>query len=402
MLVKERSFFDFQENKRILQQLLKIDAKGKLKTQSSFVSLDHHNITKILGTRDKTEKCINRFQNHNESLIPFAIKDNFCTPHLPTTCSSSLLPNYLPSFTSTVLSLLGRNSKYILIGKCCMDEFGCGSFGTNCESQIGNHWLGDEFCAGGSSNGCAYAVSQDAASFAICSDTGGSCRTPAALHNLIGYKPSFGLISRHGMIQMGNELDTVGIISKRISTIKEISNDANDPTLSTTMISKCLSNSEYRPSEFELLIPDFYELIQTKEDASMQTHLSHDVKYRIISGKLSSFKENKLGFSKRSEALRIAINDYFKRIFDNSSKFPIIVLPCIQQRKLLKRQVKDGKTIDNNVTKYDMFTILSNICNLPTLTVPIGEHGYPLQFIARPYTDYELINILIDISENYK
>lgn len=143
-----------------------------------------------------------------------AIKDNIVTTALPTSAASNILRGYVPSENSTVGRLLDE-AGVLVIGKTNMDEFGMGSHSLNSAFGPVTNGVGAQaVSAGGSSGGSGLAVAAGLCHFAIGTDTGGSVRLPAAYLNLIGFKPSYGMISRYGVIPYANSLDTVGLFAK--------------------------------------------------------------------------------------------------------------------------------------------------------------------------------------------
>ena len=147
--------------------------------------------------------------------IPIGVKDLFCTRNLRTTAGSKGLENYLPPYTATAVEKLEREGA-VVIGKCNNDEFGMGSTGEN--SYFGgskNPW-NEKHTAGGSSSGSASAVSAGLCPASLGTDTGGSVRLPAHYCSLLGFKPSYGRISRYGMIAYASSLDQAGIFTHTV------------------------------------------------------------------------------------------------------------------------------------------------------------------------------------------
>ncbi|EHY59241.1 Trimeric GatFAB AmidoTransferase(AdT) complex subunit [Exophiala dermatitidis] len=181
----------------------------------------------------------NALKSANEGYTA-AIKDNILTKQLPTTCASRALRGFCLPQNATLTKLL-ESAGMIVLGKTNMDEFGMGSHTIN--SAFGASSNGDPrrpgaLSVGGSSGGSALAVAQDLAHIAIGTDTGGSIRLPAAYMSLIGFKPSYGMISRFGVVPYANSLDTVGIIAKSAADIRLTFDilrrpDASDPTCLT-------------------------------------------------------------------------------------------------------------------------------------------------------------------------
>ena len=148
--------------------------------------------------------------------VPVAIKDNMCTKGVLTTCSSRILENFVPTFTAEAVINLGKAGAVIL-GKTNMDEFAMGS--TTETSHYGatkNPW-NTKHVPGGSSGGSAAAVAADECSFALGSDTGGSIRQPSSYCGVTGMKPTYGTVSRYGLIAYGSSLDQIGPIAKDVT-----------------------------------------------------------------------------------------------------------------------------------------------------------------------------------------
>lgn len=172
--------------------------------------------------------------------ITIGMKDNFCTSNIATTCASNMLKNFYPTYDATVYARL-REAGACLIGKCNLDEFAMGA-GTvdSIHGPTRNPWAYDNDkwrIAGGSSGGSAVAVASGSCVAAIGSDTGGSTRNPAALCGVVGLKPTYGLVSRYGLIPLVNSMDVPGILARTVEDATAVLNAVAGPDIfdSTTL-----------------------------------------------------------------------------------------------------------------------------------------------------------------------
>ena len=166
--------------------------------------------------------------------VPIAIKDNMCTEGVLTTCSSKILGNFIPQFSSEAVKRI-EEAGAVVIGKTNMDEFAMGSTTeTSAYGPTKNPW-NTEHVPGGSSGGSAAAVAANECFCALGSDTGGSIRQPASYCGVVGMKPTYGTVSRYGLIAYGSSLDQIGPLCKDVTdcaTIMEViaSHDKKDST----------------------------------------------------------------------------------------------------------------------------------------------------------------------------
>ncbi len=147
--------------------------------------------------------------------LPLGIKDLLCTTDFPTTCGSRMLENFIAPYEATVVEKL-RQAGAVILGKQAMDEFAMGSTSETCAFQTPeNPWKAGRIC-GGSSGGSAAAVAADECLASLGSDTGGSIRQPASLCGVVGLKPSYGRVSRYGLVAFASSLDQIGPFTKNV------------------------------------------------------------------------------------------------------------------------------------------------------------------------------------------
>lgn len=190
---------------------------------------DYNNFVTIL---DKLEYNPNK--NSLLNGIPYALKDNFSTKDILTTGSSNILKDYIPIYNSTVYQKL-IDAGCVLVGKTTLDELAMGGTGTTCHTGVVRNIWDKKRMVGGSSAGSANAVASGIVPFAIGSDTGDSVRKPASYVGIVGFKPTYGRISRYGLFAFASSLDHVGIFARNVKDVAIVTDvlkgkDTNDMT----------------------------------------------------------------------------------------------------------------------------------------------------------------------------
>ena len=194
--------------------------------------------------------------------IPIALKDNLCTRGVKTTCSSNILKEFVPPYDATVVARL-RQANAVFLGKTNMDEFAMGSSTENSAFQKTSNPWDISRIPGGSSGGSAAAVAASCAVAALGSDTGGSIRQPAALCGVVGLKPTYGRVSRYGLVAFASSLDQIGPLTQDVTDAALMMNvigghDDMDATAATRPLPDFTQNLREGISGIRLGIPKEY------------------------------------------------------------------------------------------------------------------------------------------------
>ena len=226
--LSEREISAPELTKRFFKKIENID-----KEINAFISTDLQN---AFADAKSAQLLIDNAKGSILTGIPMAVKDNMCTDGIKTTCASHMLESFAPPYTSTAVSNLKQEGA-VLLGKLNLDEFAMGSSTENSYiKKTKNPWDLDRV-PGGSSGGSAAAVASGQVVFALGSDTGGSIRQPAAFCGVVGLKPTYGTVSRYGLVAFASSLDQIGPITKTVEDSAIVLNaiSGKDPMDSTSV-----------------------------------------------------------------------------------------------------------------------------------------------------------------------
>ena len=400
---------------------------------------------------------------NENSFIPIAIKDCFHMKGKITTSGSKMLKNLKSPFDATVVKRL-ENKECISVGKTSLDEFAMGSSGKSCAYGLTKSpWRnlkGEEMSPGGSSSGSAAAVALGCALGALGTDTAGSVRQPSAWCGLVGLKPTYGVLSRYGMIELASSLDCPGIMTKTVEDNEYLFNkvigaDPNEynscdyiPQKSTKKIGffkhkkahkeilekidecKELFESlgyELIPVDIELIeytLPVYYLICSSEASSNLsrfngllygdkdvkfedpfleaRTKLFGDeVKRRIVAGNYSMYFGNKEDYYKKGrQILQIIYKDLSKIL----KTVDAILMPTVGGPGMTVEESLDPDPV--KMYLCDLYTSLANLLGLPAMNVPVGlfkETGTPmgLQILSKHFGENLIFEIGKKIDKYY-
>ncbi len=431
--IKSREFSVEEYVSQLLERIEKIEPKI-----NAFVSLNKEGLDRA-RTLDK--KIRDGEQIGPLAGVAMSIKDNICTKGLKTTCASKMLESYVPPYDATVIERL-LDADAIIIGKANLDEFAMGS--TTEFSRHGltrNPWDLSRV-PGGSSGGSAASVAALECTASLGSDTGGSVRCPASFCSVVGLKPTYGLVSRFGLVSYANSLEQIGPIGRTVSDVVSILNviagvDENDLTTTSGKPTYSLQGrkglrvglvTEFTKGAEPAVSKVIHRATDTlaEQDCKCEEVSIPSVEYALASyytiataeasSNLARYDNIRYGFDMSPEGYEW--NSYFANVrsnFGDEAKRRIIVgsyvlssgyydkyyLKAQQVRSLLMHEMeaifkkydvligptmpilpfKIGEGIDDPLKMYlvDIDTVVANLTGMPAMSVPAGfADGLPV------------------------
>jgi aspartyl-tRNA(Asn)/glutamyl-tRNA(Gln) amidotransferase subunit A len=372
--------------------------------------------------------------------VSISVKDNICTKDLPTSAGSKILEGFVPHYDATAVKRC-RDAGAIVIGKTNCDEFAMGSSTESSAFGVTRNPWDSTRVAGGTSGGAAAAVACTLGEVALGSDTGGSVRQPAAFCGVVGFKPSYGAVSRYGLIAHGSSLDQIGILAKRVNHVRSVfdaiaGEDVMDPTTRKIAqrsgitdqimpriglldigngcdieIKDALKNYasviESQGCAIETISMTFlsiavplYYILSTAEAASNLSRydgirFGKKTEGSLLQDQATSFRSENFGsevkrrillgtfvlsegYFEKYYAKAIRIRDQLRNELQNLFlKFDLILTPTTPTTAF-----KIGEKTTDPVSMYlsDIFTTVANLAGIPAISLPVGfdSKGLPI------------------------
>jgi len=443
--LKSKKFSSVELTTDCLEQIKKYNI-----TLNVFITITEK---EALEQAKKADKQLNNGtieQLNNCSLlgIPIALKDLFTTKAVKTTAASHVLKDYIPSYDATVVRKL-KNAGAVIIGKTNLDAWGHGGSGENSDfGPTKNPW-NKKYVPGGSSSGSAAALAADMCIASTGTDTGGSVRLPASFCNAVGLKPTYGRVSRYGIIAMASSLDSIGHFTKTVEDSSLFFNitAGKDPMDGTTLPNPTedfTTNLDKNIKGLKIGIPK--EFVTSDLDRQVKTKFEQSIKvfeslraeivevslpyteygiaaYYIIqpsevSSNLARYDGIRFGSARQNfgdEAKRrIMLGTYTL----SAGYYDAYYKKAMQVRTLIKKDFEDafrkvdviitpvsptppwklGEKINDPLKMYlsDIFTVTANLAGIPGLSVPAGfTNGHPvgIQILGPQFSEGLLFQI---------
>jgi aspartyl-tRNA(Asn)/glutamyl-tRNA(Gln) amidotransferase subunit A len=374
-----------------------------------------------------------------------AVKSNICVKGMICNCASKTLENFKAPYDASVIEKI-RKEDGIIIGMANMDEFACGSSGETSAFGITRNPASLERIPGGSSSGSASSVAASFCDIALGSDTGGSIRNPASHCGVVGFKPSYGFVSRYGLIDLAMSLDQIGALAKNVkdakllfevirgkderdATIREFDNsdkkkkdkiiigvpkisaDKKILELIDKKIKEVCEKQKWKTEKIEIKhidlgIQTYYPINYVeffsgtrkfdgrRFGAKIEDSCGKEVLRRILGGEMIAQEEYSGRYYKKALDAKKIIKEEFEKAFE---KVDIVVMPSVP-----KLPHKFGEKISfQDMYNYDSTTVLANIAEIPAVSVPCSEiDGIPIgiQLMSAVGSD----DFLLDVAEQFE
>ncbi|MFZ5955351.1 MAG: Asp-tRNA(Asn)/Glu-tRNA(Gln) amidotransferase subunit GatA [Nanoarchaeota archaeon] len=366
-----------------------------------------------------------------------AIKSNICVKDLETNCASKVLEGYVPGYDASVIEKL-REQDAIILGMVNMDEFACGASGETSAFGPVKNFLDNELIPGGSSSGSAVAVSADLCDFALGSDTGGSIRNPASHCGIVGFKPSYGSVSRYGLIDLAMNFDQIGVLAKNTEDAKyvfDIIKGADN--FDTTTLNFKESKIKDKIAIGIVNVQDFCDKkiadaikkktqdlarknnwkikeINLPLDIALQTYYiiayvefysgtrkfdgrrfgkkieefgGQEILRRILGGSEISKAEYHGKYYRKALKAKNFIKNKFEQIFKDVD---LLIMPTVPK---LPHKIGEKISVED-MYAYDVLTVLANIAQIPAISIPAGkieQKPIGLQILAQRFSDNQIL-----------
>lgn len=377
--------------------------------------------------------------------IPIALKDIFVTKGIKTTAASKVLEHYIPQYDATVVTRL-KNTGAIILGKSNLDAWAHGSSGENSDFGATKNPWNTAYVPGGSSSGSAVSIAADMSLASTGTDTGGSIRLPASFCNVVGLKPTYGRVSRYGIVAMASSLDSIGHFTKTVedsalllkitagkdefdatTPLKEVPNYTKNlqkgvkglkigipkecfsegldssvkniieqalkayEKLGAHLVEISLPHTEYANACYYVIQPSEVSSNLARYDGirfgNNRSFFGDEAKRRIMLGTFTLSAGYYDAYYKKAMQVRTLIKRDFEKVFDIVDVIITPVSPTLPW--------KLGEKVSDPLQMYlsDIFTVTANLAGIPGLSVPVGfANGFPVGMqILGPHFSEELL-----------
>ncbi len=424
-----------EKSRKYLKEIEKNNKKGKKINALLQLNSDLEKEAEEIDKKKKKGKLSGKV---------IAVKANINVKGLNASCASKTLQDYISPYDATVIEKI-RKEDGLIIGMTNMDEFACGSSGETSSFNSTKNPLASDRIPGGSSSGSAAAVAANFCDMALGSDTGGSIRNPASHCGVIGVKPTYGLVSRYGLIDLSMSLDQIGCFGKNIQDVLLLLNvikgkDKKDATsfksseikfenlknkkikigvpdveaekrilgLVNNKIKKVAKKNKWKIEKINLPhiglgVQTYYPIVYTeffsgtrrfdgrKYGKKIEENCGEEVLRRILGGKEISKAEYKGRYYRKALQAKQVIKKEFENCF---KKVDCIIMPVVPKLPWKLGKGKDMKI--EEVYKADSLTVLANLAELPAISVPAGKiKNVPvgLQILCKRFNEGKMFSI---------